>query len=150
MQCLQKESGSGKKTDRFEKVRQQFADGKMPNLLCRYLRECGLGSGEEDDGSGDGGKKKVRKRLPNPAGFCRFLGLERNAFRKLESEFPKEIGRMRAVFEDEALNADLPATVLSFYLKYLFGEDESGGGEAGETGGEIRVVFAHDILEDGK
>lgn len=155
---------------RFREVRRAFADGRMPLLLRRYLIACGVESG--DDISVPCGrevpfveseKKSVRsvqsdtktaktgKRLPNPAGFCRFLDLEREAYERLEAEFPVEVGRMRAIFEDEALNAALPASVLGFYLKYLLGEkEEDGDGVERGDGGEIFVSFAHDILTDGR
>jgi len=64
----------------------------------------------------------------------------------LAKEFPSEVGRMRAVFEDEALNSAIPASVLGFYLKYLIGEGDS----TEEAGGDIVVSFAHDILSDGR
>ena len=138
----------------------------MPLLLKRYLAYCGVAEGingadaisfgeqeHGDDGkTGEKGAKKAEKkmlRLPNPAGFCRFLELDRDAFMRLEEKFPTEIGRMRAVFEDEALNSGLSATVLGFYLKDLLGAIPRDT-EEGTEGGDITVCFAHDILKDGQ
>lgn len=140
---------------RYDEVRSAFAAGQMPSLLERYLMECGACTTR--DGVGKDGERNVKKarRLPNPAGFCRFLGLSREAFSELFLEFPHEAGRICAVFEDEALNSDLPASILSLYLKYLL----TGGAEiprgteedAGENGeGAILVTFEHDILTDGR
>ena len=140
---------------RMNHVRREFSGGRMSELLRGYLLSCGVGdvnapeSAEGDGGRGGrrAGHGERRVRLPNPAGFCRFLALERSAFGRLESEFPTEIGQIRAVFEDEALNSDLSASVLGFYLKYLVGtEEREGEGESGE----ILVAFEHDILADGQ
>lgn len=153
---------------RFREVRREFAEGRMPLLLRRYLAHCGhdeavllpeaeCGEVEPSETVGDpvrscGDKRRTArsdtKALPNPAGFCRFLELEREAYARLEAEFPTEAGRMRAVFEDEALNSGLPATVLGFYLKYLLGAE--GEDEAAEKVGDIFVSFDHDILSDGR
>ena len=150
---------------RLRAVRREFAQGRMPLLLRRYLADCGhddtdvlsaceCGGGDPTPKS-DGRKRSSvsdARRLPNPAGFCRFLSLERDAYAALEREFPTEVGRMRAVFEDEALNSGLPASVLGLYLKGLLGaeEDPPSGAEESRGGGDILVTFAHDILSDGR
>lgn len=141
---------------RISHVRKLFAGGRMSELLDGYLRHCGVGEAVgPEEGEAEGGKSgrrsahgERRTRLPNPAGFCRYLSIERSAFGRLESEFPTEIGQIRAVFEDEALNSELSASVLGFYLKYLVGTEEREGGET--DGGEILVSFEHDILADGR
>ena len=56
---------------------------------------------------------------------------------------------MLALFEDEALNSDKNATVLNTYIKerLKFGDKK----ECSSTlpMGDIKVVFEHDIAEDG-
>ena len=157
---------------RLREVRKEFASGNMPLLLRRYLAFCGVdptseydteealpahpgtvteGKSKKTSGSGvhAASQRRGKPRLPNPAGFCRFLELEREAFGLLEEEFPVEIGRMRAVFEDEALNSELSPSVLGFYLKLLLGD----GAEVPQDGEEdcrVTVAFEHDILTDGK
>ena len=142
---------------RYREVRREFAEGKMPLLLRRYLAFCGVDGNEVPYDSEEGAVKRSssagrapRGRIPNPAGFCRFLELERDAYKRLEAEFPTEAGRMRAVFEDEALNAEMPASVLGFYLKYLLTEEAETIPTEGREGGEVIVAFQHDILADGR
>ena len=150
---------------RYKEVRREFAIGNMGELMRGYLTYCGIIPREElmQDAEGDsreGGSERQRRsaavkgertvRLPNPAGFCRFLELERDAYARLEAEFPTEVGRMRAIFEDEALNSALPASVLGIYLKSVFSGDEEDAEDGGKEGGEITVTFAHDILADGR
>lgn len=144
---------------RYRRIRRELARGNMPLLLDAYLASCG--QRESEDGTAEGATdatakgRRVRRRerslLPNPAGFCRFYGISRDAYGRLESEFPTEVGRMRAVFEDEALNSELSATVLGFYLKFLLGASSSVG-EDGEKPpvGDLLVTFEHDILADGR
>lgn len=155
---------------RLREVKKEFASGNMPLLLRRYLAFCGVepisdfdsDENSESEETAEAGKRKRasvagvravshgsgKPRLPNPAGFCRFLELDRDAFGQLEAEFPVEIGRMRAVFEDEALNSELSPSVLGFYLKLLLGEQ--GDEEGAEGDGHLTVTFEHDILTDGK
>lgn len=135
---------------RLTEIRREFSAGRMSLLLGRYLAYCGVGEACEEDGESEKRTEKsgkAVKRLPNPAGFCRFYSLDREDFTVLSREFPKEIGRMRAVFEDEALNSAIPASVLGFYLKDLLGT-EAATGDGGE--GSIVVSFEHDILSDGR
>jgi hypothetical protein len=139
---------------RYTEVKRAFADGDMPLLLRRYLLACSSPSvaaypgDDEEDGPAferRGKRTDSRPRLPNPAGFCRFLDLDSGAFQRLLEEFPTEVGRILAVFEDEALNSELSASVLGLYLKALLGDDER------ETNaGGISVTFDHDILSDGR
>ena len=146
---------------RYREIRREFREGNMMTLLEQYLSSCGRGSCDRD---GEGGEdaavsakakrspKRERSALPNPAGFCRFFGISRDAYLRLECEFPTEVGRMRAVFEDEALNSDLPASVLGFYFKCFLGIDGGDGKpteEKPERGG-LLVTFEHDILSDGR
>ena len=129
---------------RVRELRRELAEGGMTNLLNTYVRVC---HGDLDGEIGDakrGGKRALR--VPNPAGFCRFLGIEEAAYDALLGEFPTEAGRLRAIFVDEAFNASLTPSVLSLYLKLFFGEGdgEPGGGDA------LSVTFEHDILLDGQ
>ena len=143
---------------RYEEVKRAFAAGEMPLLLRRYLLSCGSPSvpaycsvdeknGEEGMEERKGKKTESRSRLPNPAGFCRFLDLDRGAFLRLFEDFPLEVGRILAVFEDEALNSSLSASVLGLYLRSLLGEKDE---ETARGDGTISVTFDHDILSDGR
>lgn len=93
--------------------------------------------------------KKGTKRFPNVAGFARTLGIGVSDFHVVEISWPEQYGAMMALFEDEALNSDKNATVLNTYIKerLKFGEKK----EVGATlpVGDIKVIFEHDIAEDG-
>ena len=55
-----------------------------------------------------------------------------------------------SIFEDEALNSTQRATILSAYMKEHLGFGEKKEGGATLPMGDVKVVFEHDILEDGK
>lgn len=133
---------------RLRAVERAFSGGKMTELLDKYVDACREESAAGEERAGGDTRRGAVKRsakIPNPAGFCRFLGIEEAAYQRLEREFPTEAGRMRAVFLDEAFNASLSPSVLSLYLKFFFGSEEETGSEEG-----ISVTFEHDILADGE
>ena len=90
-------------------------------------------------------------RFPNLAGFARSLGVGVETLKKFQSKYPDQYGAVLALFEDEALNCSKSPTVLSAYLKERldFGEKKEGG-DSFEGDGTMRIVFEHDIGEDGK
>ena len=93
---------------------------------------------------------KGHGRFPNLAGFCRFLGVGVDTFRREMAGFPEEYGMICAMLEDEALNSEMAVTLLSTYLKERLGYgDKSDVKHATCDAGEMKLVFEHDILEDG-
>ena len=134
---------------RLREVRAALRRGELPRLLSEYVRSCyedGAGQEAREPSDGRRGAARHMSRIPNPAGFCRYLGLEAGAYDRLAREYPTEVGRLRAIFLDEAFNASLSPSVLSLYLKFFFGAEEDG-----ENGGEaLTVTFEHDILADGR
>ena len=97
----------------------------------------------------DGGKR--RGRFPNLAGFCRFLGVGVDTYEGEMAAYPEAAGVIRAVLEDEALNSDMAATLLSAYLKKRLGYDvPSEPRHAAADTGELKIVFEHDIYADGE
>ena len=94
--------------------------------------------------------KKADRKLANQAGFCRFLGCGIRAFSQLEKEYPDQADWLCAVFEDEALNAECSPTLLGAYLKRRLGYAEAKKEEDKQSTNEIRLIFEHDILEDGE
>lgn len=94
--------------------------------------------------------KKGAGRFPNLAGFCRRLGIGVSSIKLLEGEYPEQYGALLSLFEDEALNSTQSATILSAYMKEHLGFGEKKEGGASLPVGDIKVVFEHDILEDGK
>lgn len=70
--------------------------------------------------------------------------------KSIESKWPEIYNALLAIFEDEALNSDKNATILNAYIKERlnFGEKKEGG--ATLPVGDVRLVFEHDIEEDGR
>ncbi len=93
-------------------------------------------------------KSKSKAKFPNVAGFCRYFGISEREYRRLSDKYSEDFGRLRAVLEDEALNADISPTVISAYLKKRFGYDRAT--EAEEDGRVLNIVFEHDVSEDGE
>lgn len=94
---------------------------------------------------------KKHERFPNIAGFCRFCGLNGDDLLRLKREHPDSYSAMCLIFEDEALNSDVSASVLSAYLKKRlgYGEDEENTPSC-QVGDQLKLVFDHDILSDGE
>ena len=87
--------------------------------------------------------------MPNPAGFCRFLGKGLDFWEDLSDSDPGTYGVICAFLEDEALNSDLSPTLLSAYLKKRLGYGEPKGSSGVTDCGQMTLVFEHDIDEDG-
>ena len=93
---------------------------------------------------------KGKSRFPNLAGFCRHLGIGVERLEALFIKSPEEYGALCAVFEDEALNSELSPTVIGAYLKQRLGYGErSEQKRASVELPEVKLVFDHDIFEDG-
>ena len=77
------------------------------------------------------------------------LGVGVSSFKLVDEEWHDQYSAMLALFEDEALNSDKNATVLNTYIKERlnFGEKKEGG--ASMHMGDVKLVFEHDIGEDG-
>lgn len=92
-----------------------------------------------------------KPRLPNMCGFFRWLGLSSLALDKLKREYPEKFRTLLMLFEDEALNSELPASIISTYMKQSFLKDaEEKTNEVSEECGPITLVFDHDINIDGQ
>lgn len=135
------------------------ADGNLKNLVEEYIAECRFGKktayadAEADENPAlEKKRQSVLPRFPNIAGFCRFCGVGQTQIDILRRKFPLEYDALCAIFEDEALNSGLSVSLLSSYMKYRLGY---GGDERscdGEKNGknETKIVFEHDIFEDGE
>ena len=65
-------------------------------------------------------------------------------------EHPESYGALCAVFEDEALNSELSPTVINAYLKQRLGYGERVCEKRASFDlPEVKLVFDHDIFEDG-
>lgn len=115
--------------------------GELLSLAEEYVKEC---QAIEVEG------KKGRGRFPNLAGFCRKLNVGVSSIKLLEGEYPEQYGALLSLFEDEALNSSQSPTVLSAYMKEHLGFGGKKEGGATVSAGDIRLIFEHDIMEDGK
>lgn len=98
----------------------------------------------------EGADNKEKERFPNIAGFARSLGVGVDTLKKVQRKYSDQYDAVLALFEDEALNSFKSPTVLTAYLKERleFGEKKEGG--ATVNAGDIKLIFEHDISEDGK
>ena len=94
---------------------------------------------------------KGRCRFPNLAGFCATLGMGVEELRRMLEPYPEVYGTICALLEDAALNWEWSATLVSAYLKMRlgYGEKPEETRSVCETE-QTRIVFEHDILEDGE
>ena len=117
-------------------------DGSIVELFDGYLIRCRNVDGD--------GKRKNAGRIPNVAGFCRFTHSTLSDFERLRHTRPEVHGALCAALEDEALNSEMSASILSVYLKLRLGYS---GEEKQETGitdtGQLRLIFDHNAYEDG-
>ena len=118
--------------------------GKLKRLLELYLKSC--------QREGDADAKKSTATFPNLAGFCRFIGCGLAAMELLRDGNPEVYDYVCTVLEDEALRYSVSPTVMSAYLKQRLGLGEKPGdsGTKSTECGQLKLVFEHDILEDGE
>lgn len=107
------------------------------NQLNSYLNSCHLAQEKRGD------------TFPNLAGFCRYLGCGISEFERLQTAKPELYDQICAILEDEALNAEISPSILNAYLKKRLGYTEKAEIGTETSCGEIRLVFEHDISEDG-
>ena len=99
----------------------------------------------------DGEKKASKKsagRFPNVAGFCRYFRIGASEYECLAKKHPAEFEKLYATLEDEALNSDVSPTILSAYMKKRLGYDRESEREISD--GQLKIVFDHNIMEDGE
>lgn len=131
-------------------------NGINKNERSRCRRACRPQPGRLLRAAGDGSALKLaadyindrsgRSQLPNIAGFCRSVGVSVGEFESLRRSHPDIYGILCAVFEDEALNSDVPASVLTLYLRGRLDYNEKRDSEDAP----VTVVFDHDVFGDGE
>lgn len=128
-----------------ERLRTACLKGTAHHLLESYIQACK----ETSEATVPDTRRaaKASHRLPNLAGFCRYLAIGTEDFRRIADEFPDEIQPLFAILEDEALNSALPPAVLSAYLKRRLGYDREDEELSAEP---LQICFEHDILGDGE
>ena len=129
----------GKVIPRMENARVRR---KIPRLLRDYVEACRPPP--------DADPKRNGGRLATLAGFCRYLNCGIRDFEVLKDCDPALFDHVCAVLEDEALNFSPSPTLLSAYLKKRLGYAEGRSETEKESScGEVRLIFEHDIEEDG-
>ncbi len=108
--------------------------GILPELAERYIEEC----------------RSSGRLLPNLAGFCRHCGFEGHAPERLRRDYPESYAELCLIFEDEALNSKVSASVLSAYLKRRLGYDGAEVEQSPCELGPLKLIFEHDVLTDGE
>ena len=122
--------------------------GLVARLAEEYITSCRTA---EKNGEGESASKKKSARFPNLAGFCRYLGISREKYERISKKYPEQFGELEAIFEDEALNSDVSASVLTAYLKRRLGYTEGDKSEKTELDtGQMRLIFEHDVFADGE
>ncbi|MBQ7384079.1 MAG: hypothetical protein IJV72_04735 [Clostridia bacterium] len=136
-------------TEEFGESLLEYAcrQGLLHTLAEEYVLSCGESASDESQSEKKREKKK-KKRFPNVAGFCRYFRVGEAEYACLCAKYPTEFDRLGALFEDEALNSEVSPTILSAYLKKRLGYEKSGGSEVCD--GQLKIVFDHDIMEDGE
>ncbi|MBO5714954.1 MAG: hypothetical protein J6S23_00990 [Clostridia bacterium] len=94
--------------------------------------------------------RKGYEWFPNLAGFARMLGVSVATLKKVKANWPEQYGSMLAILEDEAFNAEKSAALLNAYMKEHLGFGERCEGDEVLPVGDVKLIFEHDISEDGK
>ena len=129
--------------------------GALDNLAEEYVVFCHTSEEKTEEKEHEGTSKKRKaceppSKFPNVAGFCRYFGIGHREYDRLSKKYPEEFEKLSAILEDEALNSEISASVLTAYLKKRLGYAETEKEEKSEVEtGQIRLVFDHDILSDG-
>ena len=135
---------SDKPLDDHSTLVKRNSDRESPLIfgeLESYIQSCQGSDGEKS--------KKKNGRFPNLAGFCRRLGEGLSWFEGLRHSHPTLHDRICAILEDEALNAEVSPTILASYLKKRLGYTDKQESASGTDCGQLRLIFEHDIVEDG-
>ena len=115
---------------------------KLPRLFREYVESCRPPP--------DADPKRSPPKLPNLAGFCRYIGCGISEFDRLREYDPPLAESIRTALEDELLSACTSATILSLYMKKRLGYEGDGEAVGSELHtGAMRLIFDHDIMEDG-
>ena len=129
--------------------------GSLGELAEEYIIFCNTTETKEDEPYTQTAAKKKNTdksvKFPNVAGFCRYFGIGQQKYESLSKKYPEEFEKLSAIFEDEALNSEISASVLTAYMKKRLGYSDTEKSEKSEVdAGQIRLIFDHDILLDGE
>lgn len=124
-------------------IEQACLEERLERLAEEYISFCKSAVEDERKSS-----KKTSGRFPNIAGFCRHFRIGASEYECLALKYPAEFEKLGVMFEDEALNSDVSPTILSAYMKKRLGYDRESEREISD--GQLKIVFDHNIMEDGE
>ncbi len=130
--------------EHLKSIERMFREGSIIEKAERYVSDC-LEHGQQ---MGD------RALFPNLAGFGRAMGIGLGELQRLGDQYPAVYDAILAVLEDGALNAErIPgksALLAMTYFRRRLGYEQPRGEVKDESAKQVRVVFDHNIGEDGK
>jgi hypothetical protein len=128
--------------DRLERVTAMFENGSIFKRAEAYVNACLEGAQEGE-----------RAQFPNLAGFGRALGIGLGELQRLGQQYPQMYDAILAVLEDGALNTDrIPgksALLAMNYFRRRLGYEPVRSESKADTDRAVRVIFDHDVAEDG-
>lgn len=65
-----------------------------------------------------------KEAFPNLAGFCRYCGIGEDGLARMRQRYPEAYDFIITALEDEALNSDKSAALVTAYLKHRLGYGE--------------------------
>ena len=128
---------------RDDEIERACEEERLDELAEEYIAFCKSTQDAEKKSS-----KKSTGRFPNVAGFCRYFRIGASEYECLAQKHPAEFEKLYATLEDEALNSDVSPTILSAYMKKRLGYDRESEREISD--GQLKIVFDHNIMEDGE
>ena len=88
-------------------------------------------------------------RLPTMAGFFRRLGFGARELDHLKNTHRDDYRTVMMIFEDEVINSQRPASLVSSYMRQYFRcDDDEAASE--QKCGAVTLLFDHDISIDGE
>lgn len=128
--------------DRPARVATMFENGSIFRRAEAYVNACLEGTQERE-----------RAQFPNLAGFGRALGIGLGELQRLGQQYPQEYDAILAVLEDGALNTDrIPgksALLAMNYFRRRLGYEAARSEPKADSERAVRVIFDHDVAEDG-
>lgn len=127
----------------LKEVERTFREGRILERAEAYVNECLTG-----DETGE------RALFPNLAGFGRALGVGLGELKRLGEKYPAVYDAILAVLEDGALNTErIPgksALLAMNYFRRRLGYETVKAEAKERESKEVRLVFDHDVSEDGR
>lgn len=131
----------------YRRAARMFRDGSIVPEAEAYCSSCRRRGGDKQE------------RFPNLAGFSRYMGIGLCSLRALGERHAAVYDAILTLLEDEALNATRypcsSSTLTATYLRERLGAFEHDktkdkGAASSKEAEMVKVVFEHDMAEDGR